>query len=111
MAHEEVDGDDGDVGLEPAGEDVRDDVVEGHELEVMRAWPFKHGKWCVSLFTIENNHWCNATQGILPVLRTLLPDYEHVRSVGVDEVFKRKVPCATGLKLKSNGGRIFGGLG
>ena len=39
--------------------------VEGHELEVLRAWPWD-SHWCVSVFTIENNHWCNATSGILP---------------------------------------------
>ena len=73
--------------------------VEGHELETMRAWPFKHGKWCVSLFSIENNHWCNATKGILPVLLQLMPEYDHVRSIGPDEIFRRRVPCPSGLRL------------
>ena len=67
--------------------------VEGHELEVMRAWPFKHGKWCVSLFTIENNHWCNATQGVVNELKALMPEYQHFRSIGPDELFVRKTPC------------------
>lgn len=46
--------------------------VEGHELEVLRAWPLRGGgsrvsdqrgtkpgtkPWCVNVFTVENNHW------------------------------------------------------
>tara|TARA_B100000513_G_scaffold169410_1_gene85286 strand:- start:606 stop:1487 length:882 start_codon:yes stop_codon:yes gene_type:complete len=67
--------------------------VEGHELEVMRAWPF-HARWCISVFTIENNHWCNASHGILEELKHLMPQYVHLTSIGVDEVFVRKVSCA-----------------
>ena len=66
--------------------------VEGHELEVIRAWPFRSGP-CISVFTIENNHWCNLTQGILPQLQHLMPDYRHLRSVGPDEIFVRRKRC------------------
>ena len=66
--------------------------VEGHELEVIRAWPFRHGP-CVSIFTIENNHWCNSSTGVLPELKRLMPDYFHLRSIGIDEVFVRSEPC------------------
>ena len=66
--------------------------MEGHELEVLRAWPFGQ-RWCVSVFTIENNHHCNRTQGILHQLHQLMPEYAHVRAVGHDEVFVRRTPC------------------
>ena len=66
--------------------------VEGHELEVMRAWPF-NSKWCVSVFTIENNHWCNKSRGVLNELKALMPAYEHVNSIGPDELFVRRTPC------------------
>tara|TARA_B110001450_G_scaffold11688_1_gene11353 strand:+ start:5957 stop:6532 length:576 start_codon:yes stop_codon:yes gene_type:complete len=67
--------------------------VEGHELEVMRAWPFD-ARWCVSVFTIENNHWCNASRGILPELQLILGrQYAHHRSIGPDEVFVRRQRC------------------
>ena len=74
--------------------------VEGHELEVLRSWPFGSAEdvssgnsWCVNMFTIENNHWCNNTRGILPELRRLMPLYEHVRSIGPDELFVRRERC------------------
>ena len=67
--------------------------VEGHELEVMRAFPLR-GPWCVTAFTIENNAWCNKSHGILPQLREILgAEYEHRRSIGADEVFVRRSPC------------------
>ena len=44
--------------------------VEGAELTIMNAWPFK--RWCVNAFTIENNFWCSATRSILPALRAIL---------------------------------------
>ena len=68
--------------------------VEGHELEVLRSWPLSRRAWCVNVFTIENNHWCNQTEGILPQIAQILgPAYTHVRSLGVDELFVRKSPC------------------
>ena len=68
--------------------------VEGHELEVLRSWPLSRTAWCVNVFTVENNHWCNRTEGILPQIAQILgAEYKHVRSLGVDELFVRKTPC------------------
>lgn len=75
--------------------------VEGHELEVLRAWPGgalrgANAPWCVNVFTIENNHYFNRTEGILPqIMQILGGQYTHVRSMGVDELFVRRTPCAT----------------
>lgn len=70
--------------------------VEGHELEVLRNWPLGGRQWCVNVFTIENAHWCNRTEGILPQLKQIFgPSYKHVRSIGVDELFVRHQPCPT----------------
>lgn len=69
--------------------------VEGHELEVLRSWPLSRSAWCVNVFTVENNHWCNRTEGILPQVKQILgSDYTHVRSLGVDELFVRRTPCS-----------------
>ena len=65
-----------------------------HELEVLRSWPLSRTAWCVNVFTVENNHWCNRTEGILPQIAQILgAEYKHVRSLGVDELFVRKTPC------------------
>ena len=69
--------------------------VEGHELEVLRSWPLSRTAWCVNVFTVENNHWCNRTEGILPQVKQILgSEYTHVRSLGVDELFVRRTPCS-----------------
>ena len=69
--------------------------VEGHELEVLRSWPLSRSAWCVNVFTVENNHWCNRTEGIVPQIKQILgSEYTHVRSLGVDELFIRRTPCS-----------------
>lgn len=68
--------------------------VEGHELQILRSWPLHRDAWCVNVFTIENNHWCNSTVGILPQVKQILgAEYTHVRSMGVDEIFIRRTQC------------------
>lgn len=37
--------------------------------------------------------WCNSSLGILPELKRLLGGYQHVASVGVDEIFVRTEAC------------------
>lgn len=73
--------------------------VEGHELEVVRAWPFESDAWCVGVFTIENNLWCDG-KTMLPELKRLLEPhgYRHKRAIGPDELFVRTRPCAGGLR-------------
>ena len=68
--------------------------VEGGETAVLRAWPFD-AQWCVSAFTVENNNWCNASQGVMQELSGILVPrgYKHVRSLNMDEVFLRQPPC------------------
>ena len=58
--------------------------------------------------------WCNSSRGVLPQLRTLLPQYEHVASLGPDEIFVRTSPCPNAaiplVRHKQKAKRtIFGG--
>lgn len=67
--------------------------VEGAELKIMRQWPFDD--WCVSVFTIENNMWCDSQHSFLPDLKRILGPhgYHYRRRMWVDEIFVKKTPC------------------
>lgn len=63
--------------------------VEGGELDVIRAWPFHHN-WCVRVFSIEDNNWCNEKSTLQALNRTLASyGYTHSKSIGMDYVFTK----------------------
>lgn len=63
--------------------------VEGAEFDVLSAWPFA-AEWCVAVFVIEDNNWCNSKstwKQLFGILRT--NHYRHVGSIGMDYVFQK----------------------
>ncbi|MGB0823509.1 MAG: hypothetical protein ACPGSK_05200, partial [Alphaproteobacteria bacterium] len=69
--------------------------IEGHEMSVVRAWPWN--EWCVNAWTVEDNDWCPeaAATSYMPELNsTLLPKgYEYRGRLGVDVVYVKSPPC------------------
>lgn len=67
--------------------------VEGGELNILRSWPFIMKRWCVRVFVIEDNDWCNERTTLPELSRMLTPmGYRHLESIGMDYVFERS--CA-----------------